>query len=171
MWQEIQDMPGEIFDLDIPELKDEEKFNMNEYLNGDYDYWSDRICCPSLSLPPCSLLKNLTQTSLTFEEIDALLKFIEFHTDSFSDEESAEELNELVGCDVDALYNKLSEMQDEVWWQLIEHNSSKITFNKSLMGWILKQWSVSFMTLWKTIWCRILMKNWSKKLKNTTQSF
>ena len=56
----------------------------------------------------------MTQTTLTFEEIDALLKFIEFHTESFCDEESAEELNELVGCDVDALYNKLSEMQDEV---------------------------------------------------------
>ena len=53
-------------------------------------------------------------TSLTFEELDALLKFIEFHTDSFVDEESAEELNELVGCDVDALYEKLSEMRDEV---------------------------------------------------------
>ena len=60
----------------------------------------------------------MTQTTLTFEEIDALLKFIEFHTDSFVDEESAEELNELVGCDVDALYNKLSEMQDEVWCEL-----------------------------------------------------
>jgi predicted transcriptional regulator len=51
---------------------------------------------------------------LTFEELDALLKFIEFHTDSFVDEESVEELNELVGCDVDALYEKLSEMRDEV---------------------------------------------------------
>jgi predicted transcriptional regulator len=56
----------------------------------------------------------MTQTTLTFEEIDALLKFIEFHTDSFTDEESAEELNELVGCDVGTLYEKLSEMQDEV---------------------------------------------------------
>lgn len=56
----------------------------------------------------------MTIVSLTVQEIDALLKFIEFHTESFSDEESAEELNELVGCDVDALYNKLSEMQDEV---------------------------------------------------------
>ena len=26
LWQEIQDMPGEIFDLDIPELKDDETF-------------------------------------------------------------------------------------------------------------------------------------------------
>ena len=59
----------------------------------------------------------MTQTTLTFEEIDALLKFIEFHTDSFVDEESAVELNEIVGCDVDALYNKLSEMMDEVWWE------------------------------------------------------
>ncbi len=56
----------------------------------------------------------MTQTTLTFEEIDALLKFIEFHTDSLVSEDSIDELNEIVGCDVDALYNKLSEMQDEV---------------------------------------------------------
>jgi hypothetical protein len=37
MWQEIQDMPGEIFDLDIPELK-EEDFNLTDYINGEYDY-------------------------------------------------------------------------------------------------------------------------------------
>jgi hypothetical protein len=56
----------------------------------------------------------MTQTTLTFEEIDALLKFIEFHTDSLIDEDSIDELNEIVGVDVDALYTKLSEMQDEV---------------------------------------------------------
>ncbi len=38
LWQEIQDAPGEIFDLDIPELRDEEKFDVNEYLNANYDY-------------------------------------------------------------------------------------------------------------------------------------
>lgn len=39
LWSEIQDMPGEIFDLDIPELReDDEKFNVNEYLNANYDY-------------------------------------------------------------------------------------------------------------------------------------
>jgi hypothetical protein len=38
LWQEIQDAPGEIFDLDIPELKDDESFDMNDYLKGDYDY-------------------------------------------------------------------------------------------------------------------------------------
>jgi hypothetical protein len=37
LWSEIQDMPGEIFDLDISELKDE-KFDVNEYLNANYDY-------------------------------------------------------------------------------------------------------------------------------------
>lgn len=37
LWSEIQDAPGEIFDMDIPELKDE-KFDMNEYLNGNIDY-------------------------------------------------------------------------------------------------------------------------------------
>ena len=36
MWQEIQDAPGEIFD--IPELHDEEDFNLNEYINGNIDY-------------------------------------------------------------------------------------------------------------------------------------
>jgi inosine/xanthosine triphosphate pyrophosphatase family protein len=56
----------------------------------------------------------MTQTTLTFEEIDALLKFIDFHTESFSDEESEQELNEIVGTDVSVLYDKLSEMMDEV---------------------------------------------------------
>jgi hypothetical protein len=38
LWQEIQDAPGEIFDL--PELRDldDEKFDVNEYLNANYDY-------------------------------------------------------------------------------------------------------------------------------------
>jgi hypothetical protein len=38
LWQEIQDSPGEIFD--IPELRDleEEKFNVNDYLNSNIDY-------------------------------------------------------------------------------------------------------------------------------------
>ena len=37
LWTEIQDAPGEIFDLDIPELK-QEKFDFNEYINANYDY-------------------------------------------------------------------------------------------------------------------------------------
>ena len=36
LWTEIQDMPGEIFD--IPELRDEKDFNLKEYLNANYDY-------------------------------------------------------------------------------------------------------------------------------------
>ena len=38
LWQEIQDAPGEIFD--IPELRDldDEKFDVNDYINGNYDY-------------------------------------------------------------------------------------------------------------------------------------
>ena len=41
LWSEIQDAPGEIFDL--PELRDldEEKFNVNDYLNSNIDYWND----------------------------------------------------------------------------------------------------------------------------------
>lgn len=33
---EIQDSSGEIFD--IPELRDDEDFNLNEYINGNIDY-------------------------------------------------------------------------------------------------------------------------------------
>lgn len=51
--------------------------------------------------------KEMTPTSLSFEEIDALLALIEFHDDW-------EEVSEIVGTDVDALYEKLSEMRDEV---------------------------------------------------------
>ena len=40
---------------------------------------------------------------------------IEFHTESFTDDESANELNELVGTDVDELYNILGEMRDDAW--------------------------------------------------------
>jgi len=36
LWSEIQDMPGEIFD--IPEIRDDEKFDLKEYMEGDYDY-------------------------------------------------------------------------------------------------------------------------------------
>ena len=36
MWSEIADAPGEIFD--IPELRDEDDFNLNDYLAADYDY-------------------------------------------------------------------------------------------------------------------------------------
>jgi hypothetical protein len=52
--------------------------------------------------------------NLNFEQIDALLKFIEFHTDSFVDEESEQELNEIVGTNVSELYDILTEMRDEV---------------------------------------------------------
>lgn len=39
MWQEIQDAPGEIFDMDIPELReDNEKFDYNEYILSNIDY-------------------------------------------------------------------------------------------------------------------------------------
>ena len=39
LWSEIADAPGEIFDL--PELRDleEGKFDVNEYLNSNIDYW------------------------------------------------------------------------------------------------------------------------------------
>ena len=49
----------------------------------------------------------MTLTTLTFEEISALLALIEFHDDW-------DEVSEIVGTDVAALYEKLSEMQDEV---------------------------------------------------------
>jgi hypothetical protein len=37
LWSEIADAPGEIFD--IPGMQElEEKFDVNEYLNGNIDY-------------------------------------------------------------------------------------------------------------------------------------
>ena len=36
IWSEINDMPGEIFD--IPEMMDEKKFDVEEYIKGDTDY-------------------------------------------------------------------------------------------------------------------------------------
>lgn len=47
-------------------------------------------------------------SALNFEQIDALLKFIETHTD-----ECDENLNEVVGTDVALLYDILTEMRDE----------------------------------------------------------
>lgn len=38
LWSEIADAPGEIFDLDIPELRDDEKFDYNEYIFSNIDY-------------------------------------------------------------------------------------------------------------------------------------
>jgi hypothetical protein len=38
LWQEIQDSSEEIFDLDIPELKEDDGFNLSDYFAGDYDY-------------------------------------------------------------------------------------------------------------------------------------
>jgi len=36
---EIADAPGEIFDIpELQELDSENKFDMNEYLNSNYDY-------------------------------------------------------------------------------------------------------------------------------------
>ena len=49
----------------------------------------------------------MTLTSLSFAEIDALLALIEFHDDW-------DEVSEIVGADVNELYEKLSEMRDEL---------------------------------------------------------
>ena len=34
LFQELNDMPGEIYDIE------EEKFDVQEYINGNTDYWS-----------------------------------------------------------------------------------------------------------------------------------
>ena len=39
LWSEIQDAPGEIFDIpEMQELYEDKKFNVTEYLNSNYDY-------------------------------------------------------------------------------------------------------------------------------------
>lgn len=37
-WSEIQDCEGEIFDLDIPELRDTEPQDFNSFLNSNRDF-------------------------------------------------------------------------------------------------------------------------------------
>ena len=49
----------------------------------------------------------MTQTSLTFEELDALLALIEFHDDW-------DEVSEIVGADVPVLYDTLNSMLENV---------------------------------------------------------
>lgn len=49
----------------------------------------------------------MTLTSLTFEELDAILQLIEFHDDW-------DEVSGIMGIDIAALYDKLTEMRDEV---------------------------------------------------------
>jgi hypothetical protein len=44
---------------------------------------------------------------LNFEELDAILALIEFHDDW-------DEVSEIIGCNISELYDKLSEMRDEV---------------------------------------------------------
>jgi hypothetical protein len=49
----------------------------------------------------------MTKTTLTFEELDTILALIEFHDDwSF--------VSEKLNVDVSTLYDKLTEMRDEV---------------------------------------------------------
>ena len=38
LWSEIQDCQGEIFDLYIPELREDNKFDVEEYIKGEIDY-------------------------------------------------------------------------------------------------------------------------------------
>jgi hypothetical protein len=39
LFLEIADAPGEIFDIpEMQDLDEEQKFNVDEYLNADYDY-------------------------------------------------------------------------------------------------------------------------------------
>jgi len=38
-WSEIYDAPGEIFDIpEMRDLDDENKFNIDEYINANYEY-------------------------------------------------------------------------------------------------------------------------------------
>lgn len=41
LWSEIEDMPGEIFDMNdetVEQFIEEQKFDFNSYLNANYDY-------------------------------------------------------------------------------------------------------------------------------------
>ena len=38
LWSEIQESMDEIFDLDIPELREDNSFDFDDYMAADYDY-------------------------------------------------------------------------------------------------------------------------------------
>jgi hypothetical protein len=38
LWSEIQDSDGEIFNLNIPELREDNSFDFDDYIAADYDY-------------------------------------------------------------------------------------------------------------------------------------
>lgn len=50
--------------------------------------------------------------SFSTAEIQALKSLIEFHTESFTDDESADELNELLGTDIETLYDKVCSLDE-----------------------------------------------------------
>lgn len=70
--------------------------------------WASGFMILTLPLLTATAIKTMEVIEFSQDEIRALLKFIEFHTESFCDEESAEELNEIVGCNVDTLYEKIA---------------------------------------------------------------
>lgn len=57
---------------------------------------------------------KMTLTFLNFEELSALMELIEFHDDW-------DEVSEIMGINISALYDKLSEMRNEYWWKLFWH--------------------------------------------------
>ena len=48
LWSEIADAPGEIFDVIEykEEWEKEEKFNVDSYINSNYDYWNESFWTP-----------------------------------------------------------------------------------------------------------------------------
>lgn len=54
-----------------------------------------------------TLITEMTTTSLTFEELNTLMELIEFHDDW-------DEVSEIMGADIAALYDKLHNMLSDV---------------------------------------------------------
>ena len=63
LWSEIQDAPGEIFD--VIEYKEEwekdDKFDVESYINGNTDYWEQ---CNSKSLTFSSIVHSMMMHSM-----------------------------------------------------------------------------------------------------------
>jgi len=53
LWSEIADAPGEIFDVIEykEEWEKEEKFNVESYINGNYDYWHSHMEILAILIP------------------------------------------------------------------------------------------------------------------------
>lgn len=62
LWDLLNETPGEIYDVDEIE---EEKFDVEQYINGNTDYWYKPSGCPTTCMIGTTNLKVLFRSSVS----------------------------------------------------------------------------------------------------------